>query len=91
MPAVPSLHTAGVQLVPGPLHHNGPFIYAFRGLFCGHTLVVRKRFDPLDWLACVQEHRITWTMAVPTMLHRIWRLGPEIRGAYDLSSRQVLL
>ena len=91
VPAVPYLHAAGVQLVPGPLYHNGPFIYAFRGLFCGHSLVVRERFDPLDWLACVQEHRITWTMAVPTMLHRIWRLGPEIRGAYDLSSLRVLL
>ena len=91
VPAVPYLHAAGVQLVPGPLYHNGPFIYAFRGLFCGHALVVRERFDPLDWLACIQEHRITWTMAVPTMLHRIWRLGPEIRGSYDLSSLQVLL
>ena len=91
VPAVPYLHAAGVQLVPGPLYHNGPFIYAFRGLFCGHSLVVRERFDALDWLACVQEHRITWTMAVPTMLHRIWRLGPEVTGAYDLSSLRVLL
>ena len=91
VPAVPYLHPAGVQLVPGPLYHNGPFIYAFRGLFCGHSLIVRERFDPLDWLTCVQAHRITWTMAVPTMLHRIWRLEPEVRGAYDLSSLQVLL
>ena len=91
VPAVHYLPREGIQLVPGPLYHNGPFIYAFRGLFCGHSLVVRERFDAVDWLASVQQHRVTWTMAVPTMLHRIWRLGPQVRDAYDLSSLERVL
>ncbi len=91
VPAVPYLHRDGVQLVAGPLYHNGPFLYAFRGLFCGHALVVRERFDAEDWLRSVQEHEVTWTMAVPTMLHRIWRLPAEVRTAYDVGSLRVLL
>lgn len=76
----------GVQLVPGPLFHNGPFIYSMRGLLSGHSLVIMPRFDAEQVLALVQEHRVSWMMLVPTMMHRIWRLPTEIRESYDLSS-----
>lgn len=76
----------GVQLVPGPLFHNGPFIYSMRGLLSGHSLVIMPRFDAEEVLALVQEHRVTWMMLVPTMMHRIWRLPSEIRESYDLAS-----
>ena len=26
----------GCQLVPGPLYHNGPFLYSTQGLLRGH-------------------------------------------------------
>ena len=35
----------GVHLATGPMHHNGPFIYAFAALFTGNHVVVMPRFD----------------------------------------------
>src|SRR5688500_11458000 len=35
----------GVQLVPGPLYHNAPFMFSMSGLFKGSHLIVLPRFD----------------------------------------------
>ena len=89
--AVPYLPRDGVQLVPGPLYHNGPFIYSMRGLLSGHSLVVMERFDAERVLALIAEHRVTWALLVPTMMQRIWRLPEHVRTAYDLSSIEQVL
>ena len=81
----------GAHLVPGPLYHNGPFVMSCQALFSGSHVVVMPRFDAEQTLALIARHHIDWVMMVPTMMHRIWRLGPEIRGKYDLSSLRVLL
>jgi len=80
-----------VQLVAGPLFHAAPFVYAMRGLMTGHELVIMPRFDPAEVLRLVEEHRVTWTMLVPTMMHRIWRLGDDARDAADVSSLRSVL
>ena len=89
VPAVPYLHPGDVQLVPGPLYHNGPFLYCFRGLLCGHTVVLMERFDAAGALALVERHRVQFAMVVPTMMQRIWRL-PD-RASYDVSSLRTVL
>ena len=89
--AVPYIPHHGVQLVPGPLYHNGPFIYSMRGLLSGQQLVVMERFDAERVLQLVEAHRITWMMLVPTMMHRIWRLPDDVRSAYDVSSLEMIL
>jgi bile acid-coenzyme A ligase len=88
---VPYIPRDGVQLVPGPLYHNGPFIYSMRGLFSGQSLVVMERFDAERTLELVQEHRVTWMLLVPTMMQRIWRLPEDVRTAYDVSSLEMVL
>lgn len=88
---VPYMRPEETQLVPGPLYHNGPFIYAMRGLLMGHHVVVMPRFDAASALALIEEHRVNWTMLVPTMMSRIWRLPDEVRLAADLSSLRTLL
>lgn len=80
----------GVQLVPGPLFHNAPFTTSTMGLLHGNTLVVMTRFDPRRFLELVERHRVTWVQVVPTMLHRIWRLPPAERLAFDLSSLDMV-
>jgi bile acid-coenzyme A ligase len=80
-----------VQLVPGPLYHNGPFIFSFRGLFAGHHLVVMERFDAEEALRLIELHRVGFVMMVPTMMQRIHRLDEATREAYDLSSLRTLL
>ncbi|MEE4383241.1 MAG: AMP-binding protein [Pseudomonadales bacterium] len=76
----------GVQLVPGPLYHNAPFAFSTRALCSGNHLVVLSRFDAEAALAAIEQHRVDWTLLVPTMMQRIWRLGQEVRERYDVSS-----
>lgn len=79
-----------VQLVSGPLFHSATFTYAFRGLMTGHTLVVLPHFDERRVLRAITEHRVSWLLLVPTMMHRIRRLPAEDRAG-DLSSIEMLL
>lgn len=80
-----------VQLVPGPLYHNGPFIFSFRGLFTGHHLVVMERFDAEESLRLIERHRVGFVMMVPTMMQRIHKLPASVRDAYDPSSLHTVL
>lgn len=80
----------GVHLVTGPLYHNGPFITSLLALLNGNHVVVMPRFDAATALALVQQHRVDWMYAVPTMMHRIWRLSEEVRRGFDVSSLRVV-
>jgi bile acid-coenzyme A ligase len=80
----------GAHLVTGPLYHNGPFITSLFALLKGNHLVVMPRFDAGTCLALVQQHRIDWMYAVPTMMHRIWRLPEDVRRGFDVSSLRVV-
>ena len=77
-------------LVPGPLHHAGPFINAKVTLLGGGKVVLMERFDASEALSLIERHRVEWVNFVPTMLHRIWRLPAEQREACDLSSLRML-
>ncbi len=79
------------HLVPGPLYHNAPFVFSMFALFMGNHLVVLERFDALRALESIERHRIDYVVLVPTMMHRIWRLGPQVRERYDLSSLRIVL
>ena len=89
--AVPYMPRDAVQLVPGPLYHNGPFIYSLRGLLSGHSLVVMERFDAEGALRLIERRRVTWMLLVPTMMQRIWRLPEDVRSSYDVSSIEQVL
>lgn len=80
-----------VQLVSGPLFHSATFTYAFRGLMTGHTLVVLPNFDERRVLEAITEHRVSWLLLVPTMMHRIRRLTADVRDRADLRSIETLL
>jgi bile acid-coenzyme A ligase len=79
------------QLVPGPLYHNAPFVFSMQGLFAGGHLIVMTRFDAEQALQLMAEHRVQFVVLVPTMMQRMWRLGPEVRARYDLSALQRIL
>jgi bile acid-coenzyme A ligase len=80
----------GVHLVTGPLYHNGPFVTSVLALLKGNHVVVMPRFDAARALALIEQHRVDWMYAVPTMMHRIWRLPQNERNRFDLSSLRVL-
>jgi bile acid-coenzyme A ligase len=75
-----------VVLVPGPLYHNAPFSASVFALWKGDCVVTMDRFDPERALGLIEKHRASWAMMVPTMMHRIFRLSPDVRKKFDLSS-----
>lgn len=81
----------GVILNAGPLYHNAPFLFSTLALVSGNRVVGMKRFDPEEWLALVERERVEWCFLVPTMMHRIWSLPPEVRRAYDISSLKLVV
>jgi bile acid-coenzyme A ligase len=80
----------GAMLIPGPLYHNGPFLWAMNALFRGNKVIVTTRFDAEQTLALLAEHQVDVVYMVPTMMQRIWKLPEDVRLSYDLSHLKVL-
>lgn len=80
-----------VILNPGPLYHNAPFHCITMGMFTGATIVEMGKFDALRALELIEEHGVNWVTMVPTMMHRIWQLGPEILSRFTLPSLRMVL
>ena len=87
-PEAPTVFTTpgGTIVVPGPMYHNGPFVWAAEQLRTGGHVVLLRRFDPVETLRAVEEHSAETLYLVPTMMQRIWKLEPEVRDGFDLSS-----
>src|SRR5215217_1108165 len=77
-----------VSMMSVPVFHVGGAIGVLGNLYSGNTYVVQDRFDAAEWLRLVQEHRVTSTFMVPTMLQRILD-HPDFDNA-DLTSLAVV-
>lgn len=77
-------------VIPGPLYHNGPFLFAMIGLFKGNHVAVTTRFDPLATLRLIEHMRADTVYLVPTMMQRIWSLPKAERLRFDLSSLRAV-
>jgi bile acid-coenzyme A ligase len=80
-----------VILNPGPLYHNAPFHCINMGLFVGATIVEMGKFDALRALELINAHKVNWVTMVPTMMHRIWQLGPDVLSRFTLPSLRMML
>jgi bile acid-coenzyme A ligase len=56
----------GCMMMPGPLYHNGPIVWACDALLAGNHVVVLPRFDAEATLAGIEEHRADIAYLVPT-------------------------
>lgn len=77
-----------VMVMPGPLYHNGPFIWTCQTILSGGQVILLPRFDAEGTLAAIQDHRGTALYLVPTMMQRMWKLPDDVKFDYDLSSLQ---
>lgn len=84
-------HPRDVILNPGPLYHNAPFHCVHMGLFIGATIVEMGKFDALRALELIEAHEVNWVTMVPTMMHRIWHLGPDVLSRFTLPSLRMML
>ncbi|MGH8746066.1 MAG: AMP-binding protein [Burkholderiales bacterium] len=74
-------------LLPGPLYHSAPNLYAMQALQQEDALLVLEpRFDPERTLAQIERHRLTHAYLVPTMFVRMLKLPEDVKRRYDLSS-----
>ncbi|MEA2157135.1 MAG: hypothetical protein QOE11_3275 [Solirubrobacteraceae bacterium] len=77
-------------LIAAPLFHSWGLAHLILGTGLSSTLVLRRRFDPEDTLAAIDEHGCTALVVVPVMLQRILELGPKVLGRYDTASMRVI-
>jgi len=80
-----------VYLCPAPLYHAAGLVWSSGTHELGGTVVVMEKFDAEQFLALVERESVTHTQVVPTMLVRLMKLAPEVRGRYDLSSLECVV
>jgi long-chain acyl-CoA synthetase len=78
-------------LSPAPLYHSAPQAAVSLTIRNGGTAVIMEHFDPEQYLALIEKHRITHSQLVPTMFSRMLKLPEEVRRRYDLSSLEIAI
>ncbi len=76
--------------IAAPLFHTWGFAHLALGMLLGTTAVLRRRFDPEDFLGAVQDEGCHSVIVIPVMLQRIMALPEERLDSYDLSSVRVV-
>ena len=80
-----------VYLSPAPLYHAAPYANVSLTIRNGGTVVIMERFEPENYLALVEQYRVTHTQLVPTMFSRMLKLPEEVRRRYDVASLKIAL
>jgi long-chain acyl-CoA synthetase len=78
-----------IYLSPAPIYHSAPVKWCHSVHAFGGTVVMMERFDAEATLRAIERYRVTHAQFVPTMLIRILKLDPAVRGRYDHSSLRV--
>ena len=77
-------------MIAAPMFHSWGLAHYTLGLPLSSTLVLRRRFDPLDTIRAVAEHRATALAVVPVMLQRILELPAELLEGFDLHALKII-
>jgi acyl-CoA synthetase (AMP-forming)/AMP-acid ligase II len=78
------------QLLAPPMFHTWGLSFLLLGLYLGATQVVRRKFDPEQALADLEDHRCATFVPVPVMLRRILDLPTETLSRYKVSTLDVV-
>ncbi len=80
-----------IYLSPAPLYHAAPLLGINLTIRTGGTAIIMEHFDPEQYLALVERHRVTHTQLVPTMFSRMLKLPDEVRRRYRVSSLEIAI
>ncbi len=80
-----------IYVTTGPLYHSGPSGFMAIGQSLGQTVVLQRKFDPVDWLRLVDTYRCTSTFSAPTPIRMICNAADEVKARYDRSSMRVMI
>ena len=86
-PADPSIEP-DVTLLSVPIYHVAGATAIMSSIWGGRTLPILPQFSPEGWLDAVQDHGVTHSFIVPTMLKRV--MEHERFDQYDLSSLKLI-
>lgn len=78
-----------VYLQPAPIYHAAPLKWSGAIHSLGGTVVMMEKFDAVQALQAIEEHRVTIAQFVPTMFVRMLQLPEDVRGKYDHSSLRL--
>jgi fatty-acyl-CoA synthase len=81
----------GTMVIVSPIFHSTGWATYTVGAALGNKVVTARRFKPEATLKLIADHRADMLVAVPTMLHRMVELAPDIIAKYDTSSLKVIL
>jgi len=73
-------------VIPAPMYHTAPNVYALAAALAGMDMTIMQRFDAEEFLRIVSTHGVTVVQMVPTMFVRMLALPDAVRDSYDLSS-----
>jgi fatty-acyl-CoA synthase len=79
-----------VHLVACPLYHSTAFGFLSLSHMLGATVVLMDHFEPVEFLRLVDQHEVTTSAVVPTMLQRILDVPAEVRKKYDTRSLRAI-
>ncbi|MBI5537118.1 MAG: AMP-binding protein [Deltaproteobacteria bacterium] len=89
--SVAPLRTDDVHLAVLPFYHSTAFAFTSFSHLVGACVVILDEFTPEGFLRAVQEHHVTQTAVVPTLLHRVCRLGADVVRRYDTTSLRAII
>lgn len=81
----------GTMVIVSPIFHSTGWATYTIGAALGNKVVTARRFKPEATLQLIADHKADMLVAVPTMLHRMVELAPDIIAKYDTSSLKVIL
>jgi fatty-acyl-CoA synthase len=80
----------GTIVIVSPIFHGTGLVTYLIGATLGNAIVTTRRFNPEGTLKLIADNKADMLVAVPTMLHRIVELGPDVIGQYDTSSLKTI-
>jgi fatty-acyl-CoA synthase len=80
----------GTMVIVSPIFHGTGLATYLIGATLGNKIVTTRRFTPEGTLKLVADHKADMLVAVPTMLHRIVELTPDVIATYDTSSLKTI-
>ena len=81
----------GTIVIVSPIFHGTGLATYLVGGALGNHIVTTRRFKPEATLRLIADHKADMLVAVPTMLHRLVELDPDVLSAYDLSSLNAIV
>lgn len=78
------------SIAVAPLYHGAGFAFGYAPAYTGGSVVMLRRWDPIELLRLIERHRVQSCFLVPTHAQMLRALEPGAIDSFDLSSLDTL-